>query len=446
MTFITSSSTRSPEFETTAGAPDPVYRQAPCDSAFGNFRPVERDDVIKHIMALPDKQCASDLMPTWLLKVCARDLVPFLCRLFNASLLIGVFPDTFKSAYVTPILKKSGLAEDDAKNYRPISNLSVLSKLLERLVAGQLVDYLSSHNLLPENQSAYRANHSTETAIAKVLSDILMAIDHGDTAALALLDCSAAFDTVDHDILLRKLSESFGVGGNVLPWFASYLRGRQQCVRFGGLQFKYESVAYGVPQGSVLGLLLFIIYTADLGSLVTARRLHSHQYADDIQVYGWRPQTESHVLRDQLSNSVEDISSWMCSHRLQLNTSKTEFIWCCPSRRRQHLPDSDFLAGADQVPPISSARYLGVYVDGEMSLRSHISHVHGCLVFQCVAPDSFHTAITVIVCAGDASHQSRPLPPRLLQCRLCGIAFTRRATTADNPELVGSTSCWRTQV
>jgi hypothetical protein len=110
------------------GAPDPVYCRASHDSAFANFRPVERDDVIKHIMALPDKQCASDPIPTWLFKVCARDLATFLCQFFDASLLMDVFPDTFKSAYVTPILKKSGLTKDDAKNYRPISNLCQSSK------------------------------------------------------------------------------------------------------------------------------------------------------------------------------------------------------------------------------------------------------------------------------------------------------------------------------
>jgi hypothetical protein len=109
--------------------------------------------------------------------------------------------------------------------------------------------------------------------------------------------------------------------------------------------------------------------------MATARRLQSHQYPDNIQVYGWRPRSESHVLRDQLSNCVEDICLWMCNHRLQLITSKTEFIWCCPSRRRQHLPDGDFVVGANQVQPIPSARYRIVYVDGEMSPRSHISHV-----------------------------------------------------------------------
>jgi hypothetical protein len=274
-----------------------------------------------------------------------------------------------------PISKKPGLAEGDAQNYRPISNLTVLSKLLERLVASQLLGYLNCNNLLPNNQSAYRANHSTETATAKIVSDILMAFDHGDIAALALLDCSAFFDTVDHDILLRKLSESFGVGDTALQWLISYLRGRQQCVRYGGRQSKYNPVNYGVPQGSVLGPLLFIIYTAELCSLVTANHLHPHQYADDVQANGWRPPIESRTLRDQLSSCVQDICLWMRSHRLQLNTNKTEFLWCCPSRRHWHIPDGDFHVNMDQVEPVSAARNLGVFVDGEMSMTFHISHV-----------------------------------------------------------------------
>ena len=156
----------------------------------------------------------------------AKLLAPFLVSLFNKSLEEGEVPAAFKSAYVTPLLKKADLDPDEAKSYRPISNLSVVSKLLERLVARQLLDYLTAEKLLPDRQSAYRAHHSTETAMLRVLSDILSAIDKGDLAVLALLDLSAAFDTVDHKTLLRRLETSYGLGGSVLRWFRSYLTGR----------------------------------------------------------------------------------------------------------------------------------------------------------------------------------------------------------------------------
>jgi len=124
-------------------------------------------------------------------------------------------PTSFKTAYITPLLKKANLDSADPKSYRPIANLSVLSQLLERLVARQLVNYLNTARLLPDLQSAYRAHHSTETAVTKVLSDILTALDTGDIGMLTLLDLSAAFDTVDHNILLRRLAVSYGLGGTV---------------------------------------------------------------------------------------------------------------------------------------------------------------------------------------------------------------------------------------
>ena len=136
---------------------------------------------------------------------------PFLVTLFNKLLSGGVVPVQFKQAFITPLLKKPDADLADVKFYRPISNLSVLSKLLERYVAKQLLDYLTSDRLLPYLQSAYRAFNSTETAVLKVLSDILLAVDEGDLAMLTLLDLSAAFDTVDHAILLHRLEQSYGV-------------------------------------------------------------------------------------------------------------------------------------------------------------------------------------------------------------------------------------------
>jgi hypothetical protein len=175
---------------------------APSGCALGSFAPVAAGDVADLIRSLPDKQCSLDPLPTWLLKHVAALLSPFLCRLFNWSLDQGVVPSSSKSAYITPLLKKADLDPCETKSYRPISNLSVLSKLLERLVSKQLVGYLRDNDLLPDRQSAYRPCHSTENALLKVLADILMALDSGDLAVLILLNLSAAFDSVDHDTLL----------------------------------------------------------------------------------------------------------------------------------------------------------------------------------------------------------------------------------------------------
>jgi len=183
------------------------------------FQTRDADDVATEIRKLPD---ISDPIPKRLFKDNIDLLAPFITELCNRSLSSGMFPTLFKSAFITPLLKKPDMDPADSKSYRPISNLSVLSKTVERLVARQLVDHLNLWKLMPDLQSAYRANHSTETAVVRVLSDILGALDRGDFAVLMLLDLSAAFDTVDLETLLRRLETSYGIRGTVLSWFGSY--------------------------------------------------------------------------------------------------------------------------------------------------------------------------------------------------------------------------------
>jgi len=186
-------------------------------------------------------------------------VAPFLTHLFNMSLSTGVVPDAFKAAY-TPLLKKPGLDVDVVENYQPVSNLSSLSKLLECAAFNQLESHLVDARLFPKHQSAYQKGQSTETALVKVCADLIKHMDSGHHVLLALLDLSAAFDTVDHCILTERLSRSFAIRDGVLDWLRDYLARHRFTIRFGGTESSLRDMQYGVPQGSVLGPLLCLIY------------------------------------------------------------------------------------------------------------------------------------------------------------------------------------------
>ena len=204
--------------------------------------------------------------------------------MINLSLQTGSFPDTWKHADVRPRLKKPN-SEATFTNLRPISNLPFASKLTERAVFLQMHDHLSTHNLYPLAQSSYRQHHSTETALLRVKNDILLSMNQQRVTLFVPLDLSAAFDTVDHTILLVRLHKDFGILEQVNSWFDSYLHDRFQSISINGRTSMTFQMKHGVPQGSCLGPLLFVIYPSKLFEIIEHHLPVVHTNADDTQLY-----------------------------------------------------------------------------------------------------------------------------------------------------------------
>ena len=256
------------------------------------------------------------------MKKIAPALSIYLTTLFKNSLSYGTVPIDFKHALISPILKKNNLDKNSLSNYRPISQLSTISKILEKVVFKQLIHYLEINNIIDPFQSAYRPNHSTETCLNHVISNILNSLDTGSPIQLLLLDISAAFDTLDHDILTNRLRD-IGVDGITLSWLISFFKYRTFVVKTGSSISITNLISTGVPQGSVLGPLLFLIYIAPLTNIIKSYpSIHYHIYADDILLFF----THSTSNRNDLSLCATEIRAWLLNNMLLLNASKSELI------------------------------------------------------------------------------------------------------------------------
>ena len=342
------------------------------------FCPASEDEIRKLIIASPNKSCELDPLPTPLVKTCLDVLLTPITSLVNKSLAEGIVPPSFKHAHVSPLLKKPSLSKDDMKNYRPVSNLSFISKVLEKVVAHRIQSHLASTNTSNPFQSAYRKSHSTETALLRIQNDILMAMDKGKVTALTLLDLSAAFDTIDHSILLKRLENWFGISGSALDWLSSYLADRSQQIKLDDTLSPKVRLPFGVPQGSVLGPILFTLYTTPLSTVIQGQNISHHLYADDSQLYISFSSADSISSLNSLKRCLDSMSTWMLSNKLKLNPGKTEFILIGHEQQRRkflsQFPVS--LMGVD-TKPSESARNLGVVFDQSSNFRKHISQVCG---------------------------------------------------------------------
>ena len=293
-------------------------------------------------------------------------------KIVNMSLEQAVFPRSEKSAYVKPVFKGKG-DHQTLDSYRPISNLSFLSKIIELAVQKQLMAHLEKVNILPENQSAYRKGHSTETALVSVSNDLLKMLDNGKCGILILLDLSAAFDTVVHELLLEDMV-LIGIDDDVLKWFESYLSSRTFSVSIGTAKSESRQLTRGVPQGSVLGPISFSIYTIELSWILKRHDVKFKFFADDTQFY---------FIVENMQNTMEKINVimaevrlWMDKKKLKLNESKTECMLV--GTRRTLLNFSHFQTlyiNNTEVEITKTVRNLGFIFDQQLTLRDQVQSV-----------------------------------------------------------------------
>ena len=321
-------------------------------------------------------------IPTRLLKQILPSIVALIADIINTSLRDGIVPESFKRALVKPLLKKLGLELLD-RNYRPVSNLGYISKLVEGVMAAQLVTHIERYCMMEAHQSAYHSSHSMETALLKVKTDVIWALENQDVACLILLDLSVAFDTIDHDILLSRLKSRFAVTGVVLKWLGSYLKDRTQVVEIGvflsgGSRSEFVSLRSGIPQGSVLGPILFTIYTVPIGDICRRHQVEFYLYADDTQIYlSFRPSIpfSKYECIARIKKCIEEIGIWMTQNLLKLNSDKTEFILFGTQQQLSKVDDISLHISGETIRPTDHVRNLGFIMDNLLKNGSHVNKI-----------------------------------------------------------------------
>ena len=260
-----------------------------------------------------------------------------------------------KTAIVNPLLKKCSIDINKLDNHRPVSNLSFISRIYEKVVLQQLVDYLNHNNLLCTSQSAYRPHHSTETLLQKTANDILLGLDKRHVSLLTLLDLSSAFDTIDHNILLNRLHYLHGISGTCLSWFRSYLSNRRQSVAIANCISSTKELHYGVPQGSVLGPFFYI---QPLSNLIKLHSLSVKLFADDIQIETSILPQHVHSAISSVEICISNVKHWMIENKLQLNDEKTECLLTHPNKCTQNLNCTSLSFGYNVISFSTTAKNL----------------------------------------------------------------------------------------
>jgi hypothetical protein len=337
--------------------------------------PVTPNDVINTISKIKSKNSLDhNNFSTKLLKLSADNVVIPLTHVINLSLLNGIVPNDMKIAKVIPIFKSGDRAQFN--NYRPISILPTFSKILEKIMAKKLFTFLESCNQLYQHQYGFRPGHSTIHPIIQLLNKIAHENDKitKNNTLSVFLDLSKAFDAISHEKLLRKL-ENMGIRGVANMWFASYLMNRKQFMNIYDTTSSLANISFGVPQGSILGPILFLIYINDI---YKATHLDVLCFADDTTISF----SSSHIdtLYNTMNIELDLLNNWFMANKLSLNVNKTKYILFRPVSQHKEINNHSLTINNQQIERIintsntKSFKFLGIHIDETTSWKFHIYH------------------------------------------------------------------------
>ena len=329
---------------------------------------VEREEILQLLKQIKNsKSCGPTSIQNSLLKNHKDFFSTILATLINKSFLEGTFPELLKYANVIPIYKKKD--KHLCENYRPISLLSNIGKIYEKVFHKRLYEYFEINNIFYDMQFGFREKHSTEHALLSITEKIKSKIDNQDLTCGVFIDLEKAFDTVNHKILIKKL-EYYGIKGLPLYWLTDYLTNRKQRVKIGNTYSNYQQITCGVPQGSILGPLLFLIYINDMHKAAKYSTLY--HFADDTNLL-YSNKNEK-TLRKNINTDIELIFQWLCANRLSINVDKTEFIIFKPQRKTIKKRITLKLNGKT-IFESKKICYLGLILDDKLTWRFHISEL-----------------------------------------------------------------------
>ena len=306
-------------------------------------------------------------IPIKLIKLVSDNISIPLSDICNTSFNQGIFPERNKIAKVIPIHKNG--SPKDVNNYRPISLLSVFSKILEKLMASRLNTFLDLNSIIVHNQFGFRSGFSTTHSLISITETIKKTIDEKKFGCGIFIDLKKAFDTVNHDILLQKL-EHYGIRDLALTWFESYLTGRKQYVHLNGANSMINNIICGVPQGSVLGPLLFLLYINDLPNI--SDKLKFYLFADDTNIYYESKSLKS--LEKTVNKELEKLHDWLCLNRLSLNISKTNFV-IFHAINKPKTYSVTLLINKHAINETNLVKYLGILIDSQLTFKNHIDEL-----------------------------------------------------------------------